>query len=93
MNQLCPTLRRENWTAREDEILVEKHSSIGNAWAKIAAFLPGRAANSVKNRWCWLLRHDFERDKEKEEEMERNGPPMVKPVDPFEQEEDDFVWI
>ena len=56
-NQLCPELTKENWTPQEDEILKKQQAIYGNLWAKIARYLPGRSANSVKNRWSWLMRH------------------------------------
>jgi hypothetical protein len=56
-NQLDPSLSRENWTPHEDAILLTQQKAFGNVWAKISAQLPGRSSNAVKNRWCWLIRH------------------------------------
>jgi hypothetical protein len=56
MNQLCPDLTRDNWSAEEDSILTRNQVKYGHAWSQIAQFLPGRSANAVKNRWTWLLR-------------------------------------
>jgi len=56
-NQLCPALNRDTWTHQEDQILIKQQQIHGNLWSKIARFLPGRSANSVKNRWSWLSRH------------------------------------
>jgi hypothetical protein len=58
-NQLSPDLTAEGWSAQDDAILVEYHSQFGNAWSKIAKFLPGRSGNSVKNRWHWVQRHQM----------------------------------
>jgi hypothetical protein len=57
--QLSPGLVRWDWTASEDLILVEKQREIGNQWAKIKLFLPGRSPVAVKNRWTWLCRRDI----------------------------------
>ena len=48
---LCPSVNKGPWTLEEDIILAQKHSEIGNKWAKIAQFLPGRTDILVKNRW------------------------------------------
>jgi hypothetical protein len=50
-NQLNPGINRSPWSPEEDEILAEKHAALGNQWAKIARFLPGRNDTQVKNRW------------------------------------------
>ena len=48
---LCPSVNKGPWTLEEDLILAQKHSEIGNKWAKISHFLPGRTDILVKNRW------------------------------------------
>ena len=48
---LCPSVNKGPWTLEEDRILAQKHSEIGNKWARIATFLPGRTDILVKNRW------------------------------------------
>jgi hypothetical protein len=57
MNQLCPSLNKDNWTPQEDMVLVQQQRIYGNVWSQIAQFLPGRSPNAVKNRWSWLSRH------------------------------------
>ena len=57
INQLCPNLSKDNWSANEDAILIQQQRLYGNVWSKIAQFLPGRSSNNVKNRWSWLSRH------------------------------------
>jgi len=51
VNHLDPDLKKSPWTEEEDRILMEKQVTMGNKWREIAAFLPGRSENSVKNRW------------------------------------------
>jgi hypothetical protein len=100
-NQLDPRLNRDNWTPTEDAVLLDQQRMFGNAWSKIAGLLPGRSSNSVKNRWCWLTRHQA--DSGALQSLDEAAPSIaweppstelpVPKVDPIEQEEDDFVWV
>jgi hypothetical protein len=50
-NHLNPAINRRPWSAMEDRILAMRHRELGNRWAEIARFLPGRTDTLVKNRW------------------------------------------
>ena len=55
-NHLNPCMNKDNWTEEEENILFSKHIQLGNKWAEIASFLPGRTLNDIKNHFYSKLR-------------------------------------
>ncbi|GLJ27519.1 hypothetical protein SUGI_0539950 [Cryptomeria japonica] len=49
VNYLKPDLRRGNFSEEEDELIIELQLLWGNKWSRIAARLPGRTDNEIKN--------------------------------------------
>uniref|UniRef100_A0A453RQK3 Uncharacterized protein n=1 Tax=Aegilops tauschii subsp. strangulata TaxID=200361 RepID=A0A453RQK3_AEGTS len=56
INYLRPDLKRGNFSRDEDELIVKLHSLLGNKWSLIAARLPGRTDNEIKNYWNTHIR-------------------------------------
>ncbi|CAH8256645.1 unnamed protein product [Arabidopsis lyrata] len=51
INYLRPDLKRGAFSSEEQNLIVELHAVLGNRWSQIAARLPGRTDNEIKNLW------------------------------------------
>lgn len=50
-NHLRPDLKKGAFTPEEEARIIELHAKMGNKWARMAAELPGRTDNEIKNYW------------------------------------------
>ncbi|CAL9136720.1 unnamed protein product [Musa textilis] len=50
-NHLRPNLKKGAFTPEEEQLIIELHAKMGNKWARMAAYLPGRTDNEIKNYW------------------------------------------
>ncbi|KAG6521255.1 myb-related protein Zm1-like [Zingiber officinale] len=75
INYLRPDIKRGNFSKEEEETIIELHKLLGNKWSRIAACLPGRTDNEIKNVWNTHLKkrlryhHHKEQEEEEEEEL------------------------
>ncbi|KAL8131202.1 hypothetical protein AgCh_007213 [Apium graveolens] len=55
-NHLRPFLKKGPFTSDEEKTIIDLHAKIGNKWARMAAQLPGRTDNEIKNYWNTRLK-------------------------------------
>lgn len=66
INHLDPNVKKGDWTAKEDEILLRIGEQFPAKWAKIARHIPGRTENTVKVRWKILKRQEWKPEEDRE---------------------------
>ncbi|CAM0954167.1 unnamed protein product [Alopecurus aequalis] len=73
LNYLRPDVKRGSFSAQEEDLIVDLHEILGNRWSQIAAHLPGRTDNEVKNFWNSCVK--------KKLRMQGIDPATHKPID------------
>ncbi|GLJ29658.1 hypothetical protein SUGI_0584830 [Cryptomeria japonica] len=50
-NHLRPNLKKGAFSPEEERFIMDLHHKLGNKWARMAALMPGRTDNEIKNFW------------------------------------------
>ncbi|KAJ8765649.1 hypothetical protein K2173_014771 [Erythroxylum novogranatense] len=72
LNYLRPNIKHGGFSEEEDNIICSLYISIGSRWSIIAAQLPGRTDNDIKNYWNTRLKKKL-LGKQRKEQQERRA--------------------
>ncbi|GMJ04669.1 hypothetical protein HRI_004136100 [Hibiscus trionum] len=51
INYLRPDIKRGKFSLQEEQTIIQLHALLGNRWSAMAAHLPKRTDNEIKNHW------------------------------------------
>ncbi|KAI3508933.1 hypothetical protein L1887_23955 [Cichorium endivia] len=77
LNYLRPNIKHGGFSEEEDRIICSLYVSIGSRWSIIAAQLPGRTDNDIKNYWNTRLKKKL-LGKQRKEQISRRKLQMKK---------------
>ncbi|ESW08789.1 hypothetical protein PHAVU_009G075000 [Phaseolus vulgaris] len=78
LNYLRPNIKHGGFSEEEDNIICSLYVSIGSRWSVIAAQLPGRTDNDIKNYWNTRLKKKLLGKHRKELQARNKGNGVVK---------------
>ncbi|XP_020537194.1 transcription factor RAX3 isoform X2 [Jatropha curcas] len=73
LNYLRPNIKHGGFSEEEDNIICSLYINIGSRWSIIAAQLPGRTDNDIKNYWNTRLKKKLLGKQRKEQQSRRNS--------------------
>ncbi|XP_059624755.1 transcription factor RAX3 [Cornus florida] len=73
LNYLRPNIKHGGFSEEEDNIICNLYISIGSRWSIIAAQLPGRTDNDIKNYWNTRLKKKLLGKQRKEQQARRSS--------------------
>ncbi|XP_028787774.1 transcription factor MYB14-like [Neltuma alba] len=74
LNYLRPNVKRGDYTPEEEQLIIQLHHQLGNRWSAIAAKLPGRTDNDIKNYWHTNLKKRVQDKSGKPARVEEKEP-------------------
>nr|XP_043607997.1 transcription factor RAX3 [Erigeron canadensis] len=78
LNYLRPNIKHGSFSEEEDHIICTLYLSIGSRWSIIAAQLPGRTDNDIKNYWNTRLKKKLMGKQRKDQQSSKRGGGQMK---------------
>ncbi|PSS04297.1 Transcription factor like [Actinidia chinensis var. chinensis] len=82
LNYLRPNIKHGGFSEEEDNIICSLYISIGSRWSVIAAQLPGRTDNDIKNYWNTKLKKKLLGRRKQSNNINRLSATQEYPKDP-----------
>ncbi|CAI0402933.1 unnamed protein product [Linum tenue] len=76
LNYLRPNLKHGGFSEEEDNIICSLYISIGSRWSIIAAQLPGRTDNDIKNYWNTRLKKKLLGRRKQQQQLHHQQSPV-----------------
>uniref|UniRef100_A0A1D1XYR8 Myb-related protein Myb4 n=1 Tax=Anthurium amnicola TaxID=1678845 RepID=A0A1D1XYR8_9ARAE len=73
-NYLRPDIKRGPFTPDEQKSIIQLHGMVGNKWSTIAAQLPGRTDNEIKNYWRTRIQKKMKNDDQPADQYQNPTP-------------------